>query len=298
MGESNVNEIYCDHQCFLFIYAELHPQIFSHVPFLLSVLPQFFVFSEIWSLLFCGLCLSVLQACSGPCLWFKLPTVVLVLLFFFLLFFWNGCWNPLQKFGKRMSTSVSLFFFVFLWNGCRNPLQEFVKRMSTFVSFFSVFLWNRCRNPLQEFVKRMLTSVVPQNKKIIWNGCRHPLFNFQNRMSTSILASFIDIRGQYQWEATHTHLNMDSLHSSHITNKTLMRVINWKYQWLRWRITGASMVGGKLLELEMTNKPVFVGIARIHPRFDGKFPHWLGMGMGNPRFFQLGMGMRMNISPP
>jgi len=43
-----------------------------------------------------------------------------------------------------------------------------------------------------------------------------------------------------------------------------------------------------------------VGIARTRPRFDEESPHWLSMGMGNPRFFQLSMGMRigMNISPP
>jgi len=56
--------------------------------------------------------------------------------------------------------------------------------------------------------------------------------------------------------------------------------------------------------LEMANKPVPVGIARIRPRFDGESPHWLGMGMGmgmgNPRLFQLGMGMGMGmyIYPP
>jgi len=43
----------------------------------------------------------------------------------------------------------------------------------------------------------------------------------------------------------------------------------------------------------MANKPVSVGIARTRPRFDGKSPHWLGMGMRNPRLFQLGMGMSM-----
>jgi len=30
----------------------------------------------------------------------------------------------------------------------------------------------------------------------------------------------------------------------------------------------------------MANKFVSVGIARTRPRFDGKFPYWLGMGMG------------------
>jgi len=57
-----------------------------------------------------------------------------------------------------------------------------------------------------------------------------------------------------------------------------------------------------LLQLEMTNKLVPVGIARTRPRFDGESPHWLamGMGMGNPRLFQLGMRMviEMYISPP
>jgi len=52
----------------------------------------------------------------------------------------------------------------------------------------------------------------------------------------------------------------------------------------------------------MANKSVSVGIARIRPRFDGEFPHWLGMsmGMGNPQLFQLGMGMGMGmyIYPP
>jgi len=48
--------------------------------------------------------------------------------------------------------------------------------------------------------------------------------------------------------------------------------------------------------LEMANKPVPVGIVQIRPRFDGESPHWLDMGMGNPRLFQLGMGMY--ISPP
>jgi len=45
----------------------------------------------------------------------------------------------------------------------------------------------------------------------------------------------------------------------------------------------------------MANKPVPVGIFWIRPRFDGKFPHWLGMGMGNPRIFQLSMGMGMEM---
>jgi len=58
----------------------------------------------------------------------------------------------------------------------------------------------------------------------------------------------------------------------------------------------------KTKQVEMANKPASVGIVRIRPRFDGEFPHWLGMGMGmgNPWFFQLdmGMGMRMYISPP
>jgi len=52
----------------------------------------------------------------------------------------------------------------------------------------------------------------------------------------------------------------------------------------------------------MVNKSVSVGIARTRSRFDGETPHWPGMymGMGNPRFFQLGMGMGMgiNIFPP
>jgi len=50
----------------------------------------------------------------------------------------------------------------------------------------------------------------------------------------------------------------------------------------------------------MANKLVPVDIVRTRPRFDGESPHWLCMGMGNPRFFQLGMGMGMgmNISPP
>ena len=52
----------------------------------------------------------------------------------------------------------------------------------------------------------------------------------------------------------------------------------------------------------MANKLVPVGIARTRLRFDGESPHSLGMGMsmGNPQLFQLGMGMgmRMYISPP
>jgi len=46
----------------------------------------------------------------------------------------------------------------------------------------------------------------------------------------------------------------------------------------------------KRLEVEMANKLVPVDIARIRPRFDGKSPHWLGMGMGmgNPRLFTTG----------
>jgi len=51
----------------------------------------------------------------------------------------------------------------------------------------------------------------------------------------------------------------------------------------------------------MANKPAPVGIVRTRPRFDEESPHWLGMGMGmgNPRLFQLGMGMVMGmyISP-
>jgi len=48
----------------------------------------------------------------------------------------------------------------------------------------------------------------------------------------------------------------------------------------------------------MTNKPVPVGIARTRLRFDGESPHWLGMGMdmGNPQLFQLGMGMYISPS--
>jgi len=45
-----------------------------------------------------------------------------------------------------------------------------------------------------------------------------------------------------------------------------------------------------------------VGIVRTRPRFDRESPHWLdmGMGMGNPRLFQLVMRMVMGmyISPP
>jgi len=52
----------------------------------------------------------------------------------------------------------------------------------------------------------------------------------------------------------------------------------------------------------MANKLVPVGIARTRPCFDGESPHLLGMGtgMGNPRLFQLGIGMStgMYISPP
>ena len=48
----------------------------------------------------------------------------------------------------------------------------------------------------------------------------------------------------------------------------------------------------------MTNKPVPVGIARTRLRFDGESPHWLGMGMdmGTPQLFQLGMGMYISPS--
>jgi len=47
----------------------------------------------------------------------------------------------------------------------------------------------------------------------------------------------------------------------------------------------------------MANKLIFVGIVRTRPRFDGKFLHWLSMGMGmeNPRFFQLSMGMSIGM---
>jgi len=45
--------------------------------------------------------------------------------------------------------------------------------------------------------------------------------------------------------------------------------------------------------LEMANKRVPVGIVRTRPRFDGESSHWLGMG--NPRLFQLGMGMVMGM---
>jgi len=52
----------------------------------------------------------------------------------------------------------------------------------------------------------------------------------------------------------------------------------------------------------MANKSVSVGIVRTRSRFDEKSPYWLGMsmGIGNPRLFQLGMGMVMGmyISPP
>jgi len=60
-----------------------------------------------------------------------------------------------------------------------------------------------------------------------------------------------------------------------------------------------KVLRGKI-QVEMTNKLVPVSIARTRPRFDGKFPNWLGMCMGNPRLFQLSMGMVMGmyISPP
>jgi len=47
----------------------------------------------------------------------------------------------------------------------------------------------------------------------------------------------------------------------------------------------------------MANKPIPVGIVRTRPRFDGESPYWLSMcmGMGNPRLFQLGMGMVMGM---
>jgi len=63
----------------------------------------------------------------------------------------------------------------------------------------------------------------------------------------------------------------------------------------RFKFIGVSLANPWL---EMTNKLVLVGIARTRSRFDGESPHWLGMGMGmgNPRLFQLGMGMY--ISPP
>jgi len=59
-----------------------------------------------------------------------------------------------------------------------------------------------------------------------------------------------------------------------------------------------------LSRVEMANKPIPVGIARIRPHFYGESSHWLGMGMGigmgNSQLFQLGMGMGMGmyISPP
>jgi len=69
-------------------------------------------------------------------------------------------------------------------------------------------------------------------------------------------------------------------------------------------LTMANVIYGShpLQWLEMENKPAPVGIARTRPRFDEKSPHWLGMGMGmgNPRLFQLGMWMVMGmyIAPP
>jgi len=51
----------------------------------------------------------------------------------------------------------------------------------------------------------------------------------------------------------------------------------------------------KLAWLEMTNKHVPVDIVRIRPLFDGESSHWLSMGMGNPRHFQLGMRMVMGM---
>jgi len=41
----------------------------------------------------------------------------------------------------------------------------------------------------------------------------------------------------------------------------------------------------------MTNKFIFVGIVRTRSRFDGKFPHWLGMSMEISRLLQLSMGI-------
>jgi len=50
-------------------------------------------------------------------------------------------------------------------------------------------------------------------------------------------------------------------------------------------------------QVKMANKPGPVGIAWTHPRFDGESPYWLGMGMsmGNPQLFQLGVGMGMGM---
>jgi len=44
--------------------------------------------------------------------------------------------------------------------------------------------------------------------------------------------------------------------------------------------------------VDMANKLVPVGIARTRPCFDGKFPHWLGMGMvmGESLTFSIGYG--------
>jgi len=172
VGENNVNEIYCDHQCFLFISAKIAPpNISTHY---VSSFHSSTIFCAFWTLvsLVCGPCLFVLQARSGPYLWFKFPTIVLVLLFFFSFFcetdveirfrnLWNGCRHSFHSsffffFVKQMLKSASgicetdvdirftirfVVFFVLFWNGCRNPFQEFLKRMSTSVLlFFFCFL--------------------------------------------------------------------------------------------------------------------------------------------------------------
>jgi len=48
----------------------------------------------------------------------------------------------------------------------------------------------------------------------------------------------------------------------------------------------------------MANKFILEGIVRIRFYFDRKSPHWSGMGMGigNLRYFQLGMGMEMTMN--
>ena len=129
-----------------------NPQIFPHVSFLLFVPPQFFVFSELWSLW------SMVPAC----LCFKLGVVVvsdsssqqlsLFCYFFFLFFFLIWMSKSASGICERDVDIRFVIFLVFLWNRYRNPLHEFVKGMSTSVSlFFLIFLWNGCRNPLQDF---------------------------------------------------------------------------------------------------------------------------------------------------
>ena len=180
MGESNVKKIYYA-TCAFFLSMQNctpNPQIFSHVSFLLFVPPQFFAFSELWSLW------SMVPAC----LCFKLGVVAVsnsssqqlsLFFYFFFIFFetdveicfrnlWNECRHPFRYFFgffvKRISKSVSgicetdvnIRFVIFFGFSMKRMSKSASGICETdfdirFDIFFFCFFWNGYQNPFQEF---------------------------------------------------------------------------------------------------------------------------------------------------